>query len=83
MFLVCHDTAFLFSTCFIYSNSSLIPGSGLFGPILVNGLICVNGEEVSIMAHRVKNPNRLEANHLVIYKSHQEDKLGITENKSS
>ena len=39
--------------------------------------------EVPIMAHKVKNPNRLEANHLAIYKRHQGDKLGITENKSS
>ena len=35
------------------------------------------------MAHKVKNPNGLEANHLAIYKRHQGDKLGITENKSS
>ena len=39
--------------------------------------------EVPIMAHKVKNPNGLEANHLAIYKRHQGDKLGITENKFS
>ena len=39
--------------------------------------------EVPIMAHKVKNPNGLDANHLAIYKRHQGYKLGITENKSS
>ena len=39
--------------------------------------------EVPIMAHKDKNPSGLEANHLAIYKRHQGDKLGITENKSS
>ena len=78
---------------FICLNSSLIPGSGLYGSIFGKWTnlckwrkkdnINAGNPEVPIMAHKVKNPNRLEANHLAIYKRHQGDKLGITENKSS
>ena len=72
---------------FICSNSSLIPGSGLYGAIFGKWTnlckwrkkdnINAGNPEVPIMAHKVRNPNRLEANHLAIYKRHKGINLGL------